>query len=172
MAGSTKKPQSFSPVYKHQLTFRHDLFKADVAKMKKNVSYTFGHPRIEEIEHVHHYHSHNSFGKPQKYTNTVGGHFHEVTFDPQTNKISCGPPLQSKSKKLKTGRIKQVIETVQFYDEMSDAEGRADYIVDKHTHEMVYKFSEELSPKQHTQVSAGQFQKTNSEEEQSASADI
>lgn len=169
MATQSKKPTTgFQPIFKNQVTFRHDLFKAELATMKKNTSWKTGQPRIDEIEHVHHYHSRDSFGRVQKYTNPVGGHFHEITFDPVSGKIECGPALQKTVVKLKSGKLKQTVGPISFYDENREIE-----IKDDHKHEITYKYSEDITPKQFNQAPVQQLQPTPvTQEEKIAASDF
>lgn len=135
----------FKRVFHDQLSFVHDLFKAELSTMKKNVSFSAGSPQIEEVEHVHFYHSHDSSGTPQKYTSAIGGHFHEIihtVIDKKTGetKASCGPALRHTYKKFKNGKGKKVVDSIQYHNEENDT-----YIKDNHTHELTYMRSEEIS---------------------------
>jgi hypothetical protein len=122
--------------------FRHDLFKSDVQKMKRNTSFQKGVVKIVELEHAHVYHSHNSQGKAQEFTATVGGHFHQIVesgTDPNGKPwVKCGPPLMEKFLKRRGGQ-KRVKLPVEWHDD----DGKK--IADTHTHEMVYEGSEYLS---------------------------
>lgn len=138
----TKKPEE-KIRYKGMGTFRHDLFKAEVDKFKKNVSWVYKDPRIEEVEHCHFYHSHNSSGRPQRYTSSAVGHFHEVTVstDDEGNLVAeCGPPLEKIFRTLTNGQQKSEIVQIAYFDQ-----NRNDYIRDDHRHDMTYLHSEELS---------------------------
>lgn len=127
----------------------HHLFKADVQPMKKNVSFKKGQPRIEHIEHSHIYHSVNSQLKPQQYTSTVGGHFHELTWDvgpdgtPRVVKV--GPPLTYRYISKPGGQRKK-LGPVTWTDENADDERKRE-IVDDHRHEFTYIHSEEIREK-------------------------
>lgn len=139
-------------VWKDQRSFRHDLFKLKVATMKKNFSWKPKEPMIELAEHVHFFHSHNSQGKTQTNCTAVGGHYHEVTVDVLPNgelKATCSPPLCTKEHVLRSG-VRKSVEAVQWFDEKSGKN-----IVDNHTHEIEYCFSEQISPeKQRAQLAS------------------
>lgn len=143
-------------VWKGMREFRHDLFKLGVATMKKNVSYKKYQPDLVPVEHAHFFHSVDMKGKPVEYSQPIGGHFHkiDVVKDAQGNIVSvaCGPALRSVQKKLKSGRVKTIIERVRFanaeYGEDDEEEGpdRVSYVYDEHVHEVAYVHSEMISP--------------------------
>lgn len=115
----------------------HHLFKATDAHFKKNLSWISKQPRIDLVTHNHHFHSVNSMGMPQKYTNQVGGHFHEITWEVGKDGVpvaKCGPPLRKVPKKTKT-----VIEQVKYEKEDNE------WDVDNHTHSMVYLYTDKIS---------------------------
>lgn len=126
-----------------QQTIYHHLFKAQLGKFMKDVSYGQEEMKLDSIEHVHHFHSVNSMGHSQKYTNTIGGHFHEVTWsvDQKTGEpiAKCGPPLKKVPKNTARG-VKINIEQLQFFNKEDKT-----YIKDPHTHEMTYMGTDELS---------------------------
>lgn len=127
--------------------FRHDLYKSDVKKFMRNTSFKRGIITIVEIEHAHIFHSHNSQGKVQEYTSTVGNHFHKVTtsIDEDGNLIAeCGPALRQISKKKPSGS-KRVIEPVKWMDYDGDGPEDGTVILDTHTHSFEYQGSETLS---------------------------
>ena len=149
---------SFDRVYKNNLTFDSDLFKLEVATMKKNVSFVKGQPRIEDIDHCHHYHSRDSQGRVQKYSNKVGGHFHEIitTVDKKTGKptVVCGPAIREHIKKIRPGKVKKVNVPVSYQNEDTDID-----IVDNHTHEITYRGSDKLSQAKIRSQQAADFEK-------------
>lgn len=127
---------------KDQQTFRHDLFKAEVASMKRNMSWKKGIVSIQTIEHSHWYHTCNSQGRPQRYTNTVGGHFHEIEWQINAKGdlvAKCSKPMTHKYK-MAAGRHKKILAPVSWMDEENDRE-----VNDDHTHKMIYIHSEILS---------------------------
>lgn len=125
----------------------HHLFKADIAAMKKNISWTKGSPDLQDVEHVHFFHSVDSSGFPQEYTNQVGGHFHKVTMSIEDGvpTAKCGPPIHKVTNKKSK---RSYIVPVQFEDDVSDAAMTAGGRVmreDRHEHKMVYKGYDEVS---------------------------
>ncbi len=113
----------------------HDLYKLEVAKMKKNLSFRTDEENWQEIEHCHFFHSVDSAGRKQFQTNAVGNHYHKVTLvengDGEVPTITVSPPM----KKAKKG--KHLIE-------IEDPN-------DTHTHKITYKGSQvvkarEVSP--------------------------
>lgn len=146
MAKSSKSQRS-KRVFKGNQEFEHVLFKSDVRKCKKNMSWKKYEPRIEEFEHRHVFHSRNSKGKPQAYTTPTAGHFHQVEFEAHEENgeiyysATCGPALRRHTKRLKTGKWATVIEPVVF-----EADGEQPDVVDDHSHDLEYCFTELLSP--------------------------
>lgn len=135
--------------WKNQVQFRHDLFKLELAKMRKNVSWKRQRPELVDAEHVHFFHSHTSTGTAQKYCVTVGGHFHEVktSIDQDGNMTAtCGPALRKVDKKLSNGTIKTLIEEITYqHEEFGD-------MGDNHTHNVIYLASEIMSPQKVQQM--------------------
>lgn len=124
-------------VYKGTQELDHDLFKLDVARMKKNVSFT-EIPIWNYSEHVHIFHTIDSSGKKQTECAPVGGHFHavEVTMSPDgvpSLKVSK-PMIWVLVRDRKTG--KKVKTAVLMTDEDPDS--------DDHTHEVIYLGSEKI----------------------------
>lgn len=128
---------------RNQQVIVHHLFKTMISKFLKDLSFGSENMRIDQIEHVHHYHSVNSMGHAQKYTTMVGGHFHEVHWnvDPATGDIvaKCGPALKKVVKNTPRG-TKTSVEPLKFYNKEHDQ-----HFVDDHTHEITYVGSDELS---------------------------
>lgn len=138
-----KKEKGAQVVFKNDREMRHDVFKADLQMFKKNTSYTKGMVTIVEHEHSHIYHTINSQCKSLRYSNAVGGHFHEVnvTEDAKGAIITkCGPPMRYGVRRLPNGGFKKTLETCKWYDGMNDKN-----IVDEHTHDMVYLHSEMIN---------------------------
>jgi hypothetical protein len=141
-------PQASQIRFRSQQTVLHHLFKAELANMQKNVSFVPGQPEIKSVEHVHFFHTVNSMGMPQKYTNEVGGHFHEVFWqmDAQGNLVAkCGPALKKVSKRGRDNLTKTVIVPVEYLDKVS-AETPFN-LKDDHSHGMTYHGSDEISAK-------------------------
>jgi hypothetical protein len=157
-AKTTKKKSSTTTtqvtpniVWKGDEEFRHDLYKLHIDKMKRNVSYKEAEPSIQEIEHVHFFHSHDKKGKVNETCQPVGGHFHKIltSVDAKGNLVAeCGPPLRMVSKKMRNGKQKKIVESVYYITEDPGTN-----ITDTHKHKMEYLRSELISP---NRVLAGQ----------------
>lgn len=132
--------------WKHELTFRHDLYKLKVAVGKRNNSWQTGVLRIDDIEHCHVFHSHDSKGHPNQYSSATMGHFHEVTVevDPVTGEMKgkCGPALKMNKTRLKSGAVRKGAVPVAWADEQRQDNTP---FVDGHTHEVEYRGSEQIS---------------------------
>lgn len=129
---------------KGEARFRHDLFKGSVGLFKSNKSYIYGDPKIVDVEHVHFYHSHNSQGRKQRYTNIVGGHFHEIKTKVDKNGdivAECGPPLTKKWLRMPNGENRSQVVPVEYWNGYTHKN-----VVDDHTHDFQYIHSEVLSP--------------------------
>ena len=135
----------------------HHLFKAELAKFKKNLSFKPGSPNIQQIEHVHYFHSVDSVGLDQQFTNHVGGHCHKITWSVnETGELvaSCGPAVRKRRKITRSG-MQTVYEPVFFEDNFIDANSysedidkpKATKVVDEHRHAMTYLGSDEVDPK-------------------------
>lgn len=154
--------------WKNQRAFRHDLFKLELAKMKKNTSWIKARPNLIDAEHVHFYHSHSSSGTAQKYSVSVGGHFHEITpfIDSEGNLAAkCGPALRKVDKKLSNGTTKTIIEPIVYRHE-EEGEMR-----DDHTHEITYMASETMSPQKVKQIQQSNAQGVSSMVEKSVDSE-
>jgi len=131
-------------VMKGMQSFMHDLFKLEVSNMKRNVSYKKFQPQIEEVEHAHFFHSHDTGGNRNEYCVPVGGHFHkmQITTDKEGQVHAvCGPALKEITTTTRAGTPRNSIVPVSWVDEALDKE-----IVDTHTHDVAYKGSEEIWP--------------------------
>lgn len=136
----------------------HHLFKAEIAKFKKNTSHTPGAPRFLDVEHVHFFHSVDSVGHAQQFTNHVGGHCHKVEWSVDENGslvAKCGPAVRKKKKMTRNG-VQTVYEPVFYerkfseesgYTENIDEIATTERIVDNHRHEMTYLGSDDVDPK-------------------------
>jgi len=126
-----------------QQVILHHVWKGLVSKLLKDLSFGNEEPKIDQIEHVHHYHSVNSMGHPQKYTTMVGGHFHEVSWsiDSKSGEPTAkfGPALKKIIKNTPRG-TKTSVEPMKFYNKANDQ-----WFHDTHTHEAIYLGSDELS---------------------------
>lgn len=148
-ATTTKTAAQPKIFFKNNKEHIHHLFKAEVAKCKKNMAWQKSVVQIEEVEHCHFFHTINSQGIEQTYTSPIAGHFHKITWkaDHNTGELiaECGPALHKRMIKKPNGEQKSRIEEIKFHDGMSD--DGADYVKDSHTHEMTYKGSEIITKK-------------------------
>lgn len=127
------RPQLNFNKYQQKL---HHLYKLEVAKIKKNVGLN-GEVEIQEVEHVHFFHSIDRNGVEQFTTVPTGGHFHELKLvKPATANeppvYECSPALKKVKKKDKYGRW--TVATVPYNG------------FDNHTHDVKYIRSEEYIP--------------------------
>lgn len=150
------QPQSTQPQirWKGSETYRHDLFKLGVAKLKKNISWKKKLPEIIQLEHTHLFHSHDNKGQVNKTCVPVAGHYHEVmTLINQDGELiaKCGPPIRKVEKRLETGKIKSVPQQVQWVRQNQQT-GEDELEVDNHVHEVIYLASEEISAAKITEI--------------------
>lgn len=149
-------PQAQALVMKGSRTALHHLFKSDIQKMLKNVSYKKDMPIIERLDHGHLFHSINSQMKIQDYTSAIGGHFHKIRWGldaqgkPQI--LEVGPPLHYKYVRRPSGQ-KKILAPVAWRDGETEKE-----IVDTHTHRFEYVHSEEISESSTRAVQQDSFQ--------------
>ncbi len=122
--------KAFQRVYAEQQLLDHDLYKLEIAMLKRNASYNDAQPIWESVEHVHFFHSIDSRGRAQNLTNKVGNHMHQITID-ENGKAKCGPAIREIKVKQRGGRV------ITKYEAIRD---------DNHTHEVTYKFSEKVKP--------------------------
>ena len=126
-----------------QQTIFHHLFKASMAKFLKDLAFGNQEMKLDTVEHVHYYHNVNSMGHAQKYTTTIGGHFHEVTWsiDPKTGLpvAKCGPAMKKVVRNTPRG-TKTTIEPMKFFNKDEQR-----HIPDDHIHTMDYLGTDELS---------------------------
>lgn len=151
--------RKFERKMKNDVTFLHDLFELDVRECTHDLGTGPKNRVWVKREHKHKYHTFNSRGKMQKYSSETNGHFHEVTV--QRDKlgnitdIKCGPALKWVNRMTAKG-IKTFPEPVQWKG-IGD-QGQPILIVDKHSHDIDYRHSEELSKHQraaNTNANAG-----------------
>lgn len=122
-------------IYKNEIQIKSDLFKLELSKCNLNKGWNDS-VNLEEIEHVHFFHTYDSDGKKMTRTNSVAGHFHVVEFKEQgPNKpveiISVSGPMRDVKRKIR-GRYHKVTEPV---DSMLE---------DNHTHDIAYRRSENV----------------------------
>jgi len=129
---SAKKTKTTKRIMKGTSEIYSDLFKLDVALMKKNISWSEV-PDYVNVEHCHFFHTVDSSGIPQYTSTKIGGHYHKMEIipsatkeDPPTVKCVSGPLKKVKQKQR--GRLV----TVEVPAEEEDY----------HTHEVTYLSSE------------------------------
>ena len=132
-------------IYKGTEEVDHDLFKLQVARMKKDVSYDGQMPEFVHFEHCHIYHTVDSNGRKMDETNAVGGHFHKIEVVPAseeggvpTLKVSAPMKYIKQKKKGVKGKFEKVAVPVEF----------SDGTIDNHTHEVEYLGSEKIKKRQ------------------------
>ena len=123
-------------------TWVHDLFKLKVTSFKKNMSYRKYEPNLQDVEHVHFFHTTDRQGKPLRTCAPIGGHYHEMEVYEENGelKAKCGPPKRIVEKKLRNGRTEKKVEPVYFFDGDDDRK-----VYDTHSHEVEYLGSEMIS---------------------------
>lgn len=125
-------------VFGNDFTFIHDLYKLDLAHMKKDMATQGNAPFLQNVEHVHFYHSFDSTGRKQVKSTMIGGHFHEVTVisegdDENPPRIKVGPAVKYVS--VRNKRTKRVEKRIQ------------PLAMDEHTHDVTYLRSDKLKPR-------------------------
>lgn len=121
--------QPFERVFAGQTELNHDLFKLEAANLIRNASYNIDNPIFENVEHAHFFHSIDSRGRKQEFSNKVGGHFHAISINPDGTAVCSGPLIEIKRKKY--GRV------------------HTEYLPighDQHIHKVTYRFSEKVKP--------------------------
>lgn len=144
------KPVPPQRKYKGHQEWDHDLFKLKLEKLKMNKSWIFRAPRLVDVEHCHFFHSVNPrTGAKNSRCTHIGGHFHEVEFEWVNGKpvTKCGPAMKEVKVKL-PGRKNYVTQVRPLsWPAVNQKTGEELTLVDKHTHEIDYLWSETLSPK-------------------------
>lgn len=118
-----EEKKGFKRIYKGEAEIDHDLFKLEVANLKKNISIDDERPIYVGVEHCHFYHTYDSNGKIQETCNPIAGHSHKITMKENADgelEITCGPPI------VKSGGK---------YQQMKN---------DNHTHDIRYLRSERM----------------------------
>lgn len=123
-------------IYESQSMFEHDLFKLELSKFKKNLAIDDEAPEYVDVEHCHFFHTVDSNGRKQMFSNSVGGHFHKLEIKDQgpdmpPEILSISGPLTYAMRRGRGGKKEKVI--VPFTD------------VDAHTHEVTYVKSNKIS---------------------------
>lgn len=137
---------------RHDVHFRHDVFRSDAQNCLRDVGYEYLKPDLLKVPHAHVYHSHDNNGKKLTRTGSACGHWHDVLHytDPTTGDITakCGPAMHEVVSLSATGRTISRIEPVCFEKEVltGDNAGQIMKVMDDHSHVLEYIGSEELSP--------------------------
>lgn len=161
-AGNTPAASPAAPVARvaplvrnrHDVAFRHDVFRSDNKEALRDVSYKHMQPDLQKIAHAHVYHSHSNSGKKNTKTGSACGHWHNVEHydDPVTGQITakCGPAMHEVQVQIEdTNEFFTKVEPVSFIKiDRSGGEntGKKIRIMDDHTHVLEYLGSEDLSP--------------------------
>jgi len=107
-----------------------DTFQLTTSKLIKDINNKINDPFFVKHDHQHIWRTFDSDGKKQIYSSPVGGHFHEITFEESKNGepakvLSISEPLTFGIEMVR-GKPKKV------------AKPLAEYLEDKHTHEVLY----------------------------------
>lgn len=117
-------------VFKGQQKLIHDLYKLEVAKMRKEVGYDVVNPQFEWLEHVHMYHTIDSNGRRLTHAQPIGQHWHEMKLvgarEDGMPLFECGPALR----KISSHRFIEIPG-------------------DNHRHDVSYVCSEEIEQRQY-----------------------
>jgi hypothetical protein len=135
---STQELKRQPRIYKSTQVVDHDLFKLEVAKMKKNVSFT-EIPEVMSFEHCHIFHTVDSNGKKQHTSTAVGGHHHPVQVVAGVDGVptlKVGEPRRWVKRKIR-GVMQRVEEPIYLNGEKDEQ--------DTHTHEVSYLGSERIT---------------------------
>ncbi len=132
-ATKPSRPRQDARTYAKTQSVDHDLFKLELGKFRRDLSLDRDGSLMDEVEHVHYFHTVDSAGRVQKLSNLVGGHFHEMTVeqDPEGGVpiVTAGPAMVYISKKVgKKAAVKLAVP----YEE------------DQHTHEVTYMGSQKI----------------------------
>ena len=136
---TVRKPTAAAPVTKRlfraQQVTMHDLYVLSEEKMLKNVALEGSEPDYMKLNHVHFFHSVDAKGAKQTRCTPIGGHFHEMEV--------VTPAHGDEPAVLRAGPAKKFVldpRTKQRIVAAYDAQ-------DAHTHEVVYRSSEEFKPR-------------------------
>lgn len=120
-------------VFKNQTTIMHDLYVLETENAIKNIAWAPEQFMPENIPHKHFFHSVDKSGAPQKNCVQINGHFHEM--------ILVTPATSDAPATYKCGPAVRWVKTKAGVKKMAPAP-----FDDNHTHEIVYKSSEEFKP--------------------------
>lgn len=126
-------------IFGNGVEFKSDLFKLEVAECNLDKSWN-DVPQLEQIEHVHFFHTYDSNGRKMARTNIVAGHFHVIEYEEQgENKpvkiISVSGPMHEVKRRV-MGRWVKVAEAI------------SQNLQDDHTHKISYRRSEIVKARQ------------------------
>ncbi len=122
--------------YKGAQEIDHDLFKLDIARMKKDVSFS-EIPEYQFIEHVHMFHSVDARGRPQDSCSPVGNHTHLVKVIGVSKdgvpKLEISPAVRFVIQKIKGRKVRVAVPISELEEDG-----------DEHTHRAIYIRSERI----------------------------
>lgn len=125
--------------YAGEITIESDMFKLDVAVMKKNAALDGQPPDLIKMEHAHIFRTYDSDGKKHIYSSPVGGHFHQIQYSDSADGVvritGISKPLHM-VKRTVNKQLKTVIEPL------------PEYFDDDHTHKILYVRSDSVSARQ------------------------
>lgn len=149
-ATTTKAKPIATMRMKGDMEFTHHLFKLEAADMLHNKGFAKFQPDVVRQTHGHIYHSVDGrTGVAQKLSAPMGGHFHEVITEWETDsngeqvlvRAECGPALEKKRFKNRIGVSASKNVPRQFETEDKEAP-----IVDNHTHPVTYLNTQIINP--------------------------
>lgn len=165
--GITERSGRFTPRAQIARTFEHHLFKLLPANRLQNHSYTHGDPKLENVEHVHFYHSHDRKGNRMVKCAPAGGHFHRIEVDWDKTvafeywdagqevyvqyegpKVHVGPAMKEFSRINRAGKEEKFYASEKFFDETKDDDEQP---IDNHTHVGIFVRSEIISQDRYNQ---------------------
>jgi hypothetical protein len=136
----TQAPDASPRVYRNSQIIEHDLFKLNVATMRKNISFT-DVPEYAQIEHVHIFHTVDSNGNRQTSCTSVGGHHHDIEVLPAVNGGVPHIRVSGPKKWVRVKRKGRVSVPVSAPDEPgTEHDQKGDF----HTHKVTYLGSEKI----------------------------
>ena len=126
-------------IFGNSFEFKSDLFKLEVAECNLNKSWN-DIPMLEQIEHVHFFHTYDSNGRKMARTNIVAGHFHVIEYEEQgpdkpVKIISVSGPMHEVKRRI-LGKWQKVAEKI------------SDSLQDDHTHKITYRRTERVKARQ------------------------
>src|SRR5206468_11469432 len=126
--------------YKGEVELDSDLFRLELALMKKNISIDQAKPEYAAVEHVHFFRTYDSAGRKMESCSPVGGHFHRVSA-----KLENGEMKVVVSQAIK--RVAKMVNGTQVIQEVELPE-------DNHSHEVAYMRSDKNKQRQASEEDA------------------